>query len=286
MRYTWGSVDYGKLGHSLDVLDPELDLRSNAARSDINVSRIQKPKLADEFTKKGIKARRITCRYNNTYVIDFEGRVWALGNTEKGANGTGLSKEFLKHPQMLETLKNEEVVDVDCGNSFCLALTKKGDVFSWGFNNYGQLGNSPNRNEYTPNKIESFEKPISQITCGEYFASALDNEGSVYTWGRGNSGQLGHGNNADLTVPKKIQVADKFTKISAGDMHLLLQTEKGEAYVVGNGRDGQIGRGDKIESSVMFRTTPMKLNFLESNGVLVDDIQSGGSHCLASGLLV
>lgn len=284
--YTWGNIDFGKLGHSLALLDPKLDLRSNKARVDVNVSQIREPTKLDMLSEQSIKARRIICKFNNTFIIDSFGKVYVLGNTEKGCNGTGRKKDFIKNPELITAFGDEKIIDIDCGNSYCLALSETGKVFSWGLNNYGQLGNSPNHCEFQPKLIDHFEKPIKQISCGEYFSVAVDFEGKIYSWGRGDCGQLGHGNNSDLDKPKIIELNSNIVKASAGDTHTMMLNDKGEILITGNGRDGQIGRGNKIESSAKLRSSPLLLDFLKDNKIHIDDIKAGGNHCLASGHLI
>ena len=47
-------------------------------------------------------------------------------------------------------------------------------------------------------------KNVVDISCGDYFCSAVNNEGKVFTWGYGNDGQLGHSNNLDVRTPKEL----------------------------------------------------------------------------------
>lgn len=257
-------------------------LRENAGRSDINLSQVRQPKKMEVFPP-GFKAKKIVCRFNNTFVIDTAGKVYVLGHTEKGANGTGRVKGYIKSPQLVTGFNDEPIEDIDCGNSFCLATTRRGGLFAWGFNNYGQLGGSPNYCEFQPVQINELETNVKEISCGEYFSVALDKNGNAYSWGRGDQGQLGHNNKADLSTPKKIEFPGKIKKVSAGDTHLMLLDENGQVFVTGSGRDGQIGRGDKIESSAKFRTEPMHIDFFRSHGVVIEDISAGGNHCIASG---
>jgi alpha-tubulin suppressor-like RCC1 family protein len=283
-RYTWGSVVYGKLGHSIDVLEPTLDLRSNDARSSNESGIVKIPKLMDINTENpNIRFKKIICKYNSTFLIDDKGKCHYLGTTEKGTNGTGRKRGYIKTAEQVEALSNFEISDIACGNSFCLAQDVKGRLFSWGLNNYGQLGESENHAEYVPNQVQYMKNHnIVKIACGEYFAMALSDKGAVYSWGIGNNGQLGHANKSDVKVPKQINISDKIIDISCGDMHSMLLTDKGELYVFGNGRDGQVGRGDEVESSASFRTVPMKVEFFEKHGLRVSKIHAGGNHCVVS----
>ncbi len=230
-----------------------------------------------------LKIKRIVCKYNNTFLIDEQGRCYVLGSVEKGTNGTGRKRTFIKVAESIDGLSNSNMQEISCGNSFCLARDINGRVFSWGLNNYGQLGESENHAEFTPNMINYLKtQKIEKIACGEYFALALNDKGKVYSWGIGNNGQLGHGNKSDVKVPKIINLDDTITDISCGDMHSVLLNKSGQVYVFGNGRDGQMGRGDEIESSASFRTTPMKVEFFEKHNLKVTHITAGGNHCVVT----
>lgn len=282
--YTWGSIVYGKLGHSLDVLEPPLDLRSNEARSSGDMGIIKIPTLMDVVKQNpNLRIRKIICKYNNTFLITDQGQCYVLGNVEKGSNGTGRKRAFIKTAEKLDSLANNDIRDIACGNSFCLARDINGRVFSWGLNNYGQLGESENHAEFTPNMINYLKnQKIEKIACGEYFALALNDKGKVFSWGIGNNGQLGHGNKSDVKVPKVISLEDTITDISCGDMHSILLNQKGQIYVFGNGRDGQMGRGEEIESSASFRTSPLKIEFFEKHNLKVTQIKAGGNHCVVT----
>lgn len=263
-------------------MEPELVLRENSGRSDVNLSQIRQPKKTEVFPV-GFKAKKIICRFNNSYIIDTLGQVYVLGHTEKGSNGTGRVKGYIKLPQLITGFNGDPIDDIDCGNSFCLAKSSAGGVYAWGYNNYGQLGGSPNYCEFQPVPVDSVGQNITQISCGEYFSAALDKNGKAFTWGRGDFGQLGHNSKSDLVNPKKIEFPERIAKVSAGDSHLMILDDKGQVFVTGNGRDGQIGRGDKIESSAKFRMEPMHIDFLKAHGVVVQDIKAAGNHCIASG---
>lgn len=248
------------------------------------MSQVRQPKRVDVMPPNFV-ARKVVCRYNNTFLIDTTGQVHVLGNTEKGCNGTGRVKGYIKSPQQLTGFNGEPIADIECGNSFCLARSEAGNLFGWGYNNYGQLGGSPNYCEFQPVPVEGLPSGIKQVTCGEYFSAALDSNGKVYTWGRGDQGQLGHNDKSDLANPKKIDFPEKIRKISAGDSHLVLLDEAGRVYVTGSGRDGQIGRGDQVESSAKFRTHPMLIDFFKAHGAVIEEVQAAGNHCVASGYI-
>ena len=63
-----------------------------------------------------------------------------------------------------------------------------------------------------------------KIACGCYHSIALDENGHVYTFGRGNHGQLGHGNTEDQKLPKQISGLHdkKVIDIAGGFYHTIV----------------------------------------------------------------
>ena len=70
-----------------------------------------------------------------------------------------------------------------CGSVFVLALTRNGDVYSWGYNGNGELGRGDNVNPtYIPAKVTSLDGiKVVQIACGSNHCVALSDEGKVCT---------------------------------------------------------------------------------------------------------
>jgi alpha-tubulin suppressor-like RCC1 family protein len=67
---------------------------------------------------------------------------------------------------------------------FTVALDNKGRVYSWGSNNFGQLGIPSIKYINIPQQIEYLSKEeIIDISCGDNFAGAITKSGRVYTHG-------------------------------------------------------------------------------------------------------
>ena len=86
-----------------------------------------------------------------------------------------------------------------------MALDKKGNVYTWGLNNVGQLGNNTNTNSNAPVRVSGglaytvYLGDVIQIAAGgdwvngtNDFAVVLRKDGSVMTWGQNSNGQLGN----------------------------------------------------------------------------------------------
>ena len=60
-------------------------------------------------------------------------------------------------------LKN--IVEIACGDFYSVALNSKGEVFSWGAGNDGQLSHKNTANQSTPKNIPDLPL-VAKIACG------------------------------------------------------------------------------------------------------------------------
>ena len=83
---------------------------------------------------------------------------------------------------------------------------------------------------------------------GSYYAAAVSDQGLVFTWGRGNSGQLGRGNvtNEDSVNQVTSLNGVKIIDVACGDAHTCALSLDGDVYTWGAGQVGQLGHGDYL----------------------------------------
>lgn len=152
------------------------------------------------------------------------------------------------------------------------------EVWSWGAGTEGQLGTEKLQDEHEPQLIRSLSTfdPISFLSCGGAHVIALTPGGRVLTWGRGTSGQLGHGEMVNSLEPKPLESLGGFviTHVSAGWNHSGFVSENGCLFTCGDGSFGQLGHGDYDS-----RCSPEKVSCLDS--MPVQQIACGMRHSLA-----
>lgn len=137
-----------------------------------------------------------------------DGKVYGWGWNIYGELGVG--DNYNKNVPTIITgaLGSKTVKAIAAGQNHSLALTTDGKVYSWGQNNYGQLGTSGNDRSY-PQEINGGalgNNNVSAIAAGYYHSLALK-EGKVYSWGYNIAGQLGDGNRTGENpnpTPRKI----------------------------------------------------------------------------------
>ena len=119
-----------------------------------------------------------------------------------------------------------------------------------------------------------------QICCGSNFTLGLSEDG-VYSWGNGDGGRLGHGDDSDRIVPTLVEElsGNIVLQISAGYFHSAALVmvpplvEGGWVYTWGSGYRGQLGQGDKTLSPV-----PRYVSALLDMNIVVVRIQCGADH--------
>lgn len=128
--------------------------------------------------------------------------------------------------------------------------------------------------------------------CG--FIRDLEN-GELYTWGFGDWGRLGHGNNANQVYPKRLEFfgsQTRIAKVNAGDKHSAAVTETGELYVWGKNDQYQLGFEQTSVGGSNFDcvTEPTELPLIRKNSVLKErfkDVVCGEyMTCAITGLIV
>ncbi len=147
---------------------------------------------------------------------------------------------------------NQEIGNVNrisLGNSHSGAITENGDLYMWGYNGHGQLGNGASTQRLTPTKIMSNVKAVG---LGYDHSAAITESGDLYTWGDNYYGQLGDGTTTDRYTPTKIMSNVK--AVSLGHHHSAAITENGDLYMWGDNEYGKIGDGTTDN-----RYTPTKI---------------------------
>ena len=81
--------------------------------------------------------------------------VYGFGRNRFGGLGLGTEEDGIKEPQLNSTLSGKQIIDIFCGYEHWIALSADGQCYSWGHNQFGQLGiESPETT--TPLEIPSF----------------------------------------------------------------------------------------------------------------------------------
>jgi hypothetical protein len=105
------------------------------------------------------------------------------------------------------------VAAVAAGSRHSLALRSDGTVWSWGYNDYGQLGNGTTSVQVNPVLVPGVRGAIA-IGAGADHSLAMTSDGVVWAWGRNSGGQLGDGTKQTRTLPTPLRQSGGTWKVA------------------------------------------------------------------------
>jgi len=144
---------------------------------------------------------KISAGNNHFVAIDKNGRVWAWGLNSFGQLGINVTTSRMTPVSVLGVIKT--FCQIAGGGSHTVAIDKNGQVWSWGFNGSGQLGNNSTVSARTPVSIFGATKTFCKITTGGDYTMAIDNNGRAWGWGVNTVGQLGN-EQGNRTTPVRV----------------------------------------------------------------------------------
>ena len=154
------------------------------------------------------------------------GRVWGWGYNAQGQVGNNSIVDIEIPVSVLGAAKT--FLKIAASQNHSLAIDKNGQVWAWGWNGQGQLGDNSITSRRTPVSVAGAVKTIYEISVGQNNSYGIDGTGLVWSWGFNSSGQLGDNTTISKNTPVSITGARKtFCKISSGDSHVLGLTHRG-----------------------------------------------------------
>jgi alpha-tubulin suppressor-like RCC1 family protein len=184
--WTWGSNDAGQLGNgSTAPSDQPQQVRG----------------IAD--------VSAVAAGNNVTLVVKKDGTLWGWGKDVHGVLGEGLAVRSSLSPVRIPGVKDVVALAIPgqgyANGSHFLAVDSGGKLWSWGFNASGQLGQGTKGVEMlnTPKPVPGLDG-VSSVAAGVSHSMALLSDGTIRSWGKNSSGQLGNSSGADSAFPVRV----------------------------------------------------------------------------------
>jgi hypothetical protein len=191
----------------------------------------------------GAATPMITGAVGHTIAVDRSGVVYTWGGNNAGQLGDGTTNPS-PTPIVVPGLTGITAVAAGGGGAafaFSLAVRSDGVVFSWGYNNEGELGlGNTNPGPHVPTQVPSFSG-ASSVAAGVDFVVALKRDGTVWAWGANTHGQLGKGDNSPSSSPLQVSGLANIVAVAAASEHALALRSDGKVFAWGRNDFGQIG---------------------------------------------
>jgi len=229
----------------------------------------------------GVRVSQVSCGHSHTGFVCTMGDAYTMGLNLYGQLGHG----SLVNTTSVQTVKGVggAAAAISCGGLHTLVLRADGRALSCGFSDAGRLGRTLEGNALCAEWLapiplngaasSSDGYAVVSVNAGGAHTALVLADGSVYTCGRGESGQLGHGSTASEPHPRRIVSlkASRVRRAALGEAHTLLLTSAGVPYVCGCGGFGRLGLGGRAAVAVPTPITSL-------SGRVIVQISAGSTH--------
>ncbi|XP_037552801.1 uncharacterized protein LOC119429198, partial [Nematolebias whitei] len=195
-----------------------------------DTKRLEAPKIVEGLADQVIVSA--ACGRNHTLALTEDGTVYSFGENKLGQLGQGSQTDAVLSPAPI-SYNGQPLVKVSCGAEFSMVVDCKGNLYSFGCPEYGQLGHNSDGKfiaraqriefdcELVPRRVAIFiEKSkdgqimpvpnvvVRDVACGANHTLVLDSQKRVFSWGFGGYGRLGHTEQKDEMVPRLVKLFD------------------------------------------------------------------------------
>jgi RHS repeat-associated protein len=211
--------------------------------------------------------------YGHTLVVECDGTVWSWGSNAFGQLGNGSTTDSSTPVQVsglssvIAVAAGSGTTDLGGGHAqgFSLALKSDGSLWAWGYNGDGELGNGATTNSSAPVAVTG----LSGVTAISAFGMSLDfnpglsavmalkSDGTVWTWGGSDHGQLGQGSTASASLPAQVAGQVGVQSIAMGIEHAVVLRSDGTNWAWGGDAFYQLGNGVQVDSPLPVEVDPL-----------------------------
>ena len=227
--------------------------------------------------------------------VKSNGSVWVWGSNQYGAHGDGSSGDSIATPVQvpmpvrISTPSRNGKHAIAVGTASYAAIDTQGQVWTWGVNWNGRLGDGTTVSRYSPARVRKSANPedylagIVSVAAGGGTMAAVDADGTVWAWGAGANGNLGNGLTDDSTYPVQVVQANRnnastplvgITQVACGSSGFCIALARyGQVFGWGGNDFSQMG---VAPGGALAIATPIGVG---PGGI--DEIAAGSTHCIA-----
>jgi len=189
-----------------------------------------------------------TCAIDSDYYYP-----WCWGWNSYGQLGSGNTAEYIT-PHMVSFLGMDSWAQISAGQGFSCARKTIGEVWCWGDNNSGQVGDGTTIQRWAPVQVGSSTNWLS-VNAGGVHACGLLNNHTIWCWGNNGHGQMGNGIIGGFySSPVKVR-GTNWKSLSTGGQHTCAIKKDGTLWCWGHNDEGMIGNGNLKDQKVPVKIT-------------------------------
>ncbi|KAH1083138.1 hypothetical protein J1N35_022899 [Gossypium stocksii] len=195
--------------------------------------------------------------------------VFSWGSGVNYQLGTG-NAHIQKLPCKLDSFHGSKIKLVSASKFHSIAVTARGEVYTWGFGRGGRLGHpdfdihSGQAAVITPRQVTSGlgAHRVKAIAAAKHHTVIATEGGDVFTWGSNREGQLGYTSVDTQPTPRRVSsLRSRIVAVAAANKHTAVVSASGEVFTWGCNREGQLGYGTSNSAS---NYTPRIVEYLKS----------------------
>eukprot|EP00825_Cyclidium_porcatum_P040301 TRINITY_DN5072_c0_g1_i6.p1 TRINITY_DN5072_c0_g1~~TRINITY_DN5072_c0_g1_i6.p1 ORF type:complete len:391 (-),score=58.87 TRINITY_DN5072_c0_g1_i6:123-1295(-) len=214
------------------------------------------------------KILQISCGYYHSIILTDVG-IYSFGYNSYGQLGNGTTTDQNTPTNITQQFQGEKVKIISCGQFHSVVITEKNHLFTFGYNNQGQLGDNSTESQSTPvnitanifnnnnnnnnnNNSQEGQEQFLNVSCGQYHTIVQTNK-SLYAFGSNQFGKLGIGNQQTgaqklpIKIDSYFENETVFKQVSCGYYHTIVLTNKG-VFTFGWNYFGSLGNNSKTDS--------------------------------------
>lgn len=200
----------------------------------------------------------------HTLALQLDGSIWACGSNGDGQLGIPAVAFSVYTFTQIGVSTDWTAINTKSGSMSSAALKGGGTLWTWGRNNFGQLGQGDLIERDVPTQVGA-DTNWTDVDVGESHMLALKSNGTLWSTGLNVSGALGqgdHGPGTDRNVLTQVGVETNWAKIYAGEYYSYAMKSNGTIWATGDNDDGQLGQGDNNNLDVFTQVGSLAWDFL------------------------
>jgi len=176
----------------------------------------------------------------HTAAVKTDGTLWTWGNNGNGQLGTNDTTQRIIPVTTFSG--STDWKSVACGYRHTAAIKTDGSLWNWGPNDDGRLGINNIDTRSTPVTTFAGGNTWKSVSCGSFHTAAIKTDGSLWTWGRNDNGQLGDNTGTRRSTPvTTFAGGNTWKSVSCGSFHTAAIKTDGTLWTWGNSDDGRLG---------------------------------------------